>query len=204
MTAWVLTISFMLSAGLFAESTYVQLFENSHKRSIVGLNRQKARMVLASAEKKRYTSMFEQRVITLHDYETMMAAVTLADLDLRISELREKQAKIAFGIAGLLAQRGRPIPLCSRRKQTDENTTEKYLAELFDRGEKPLREEPKPLPLTKIDIPKEQPVVEPPVVEPPAEEPPPNNPPNPFPTPPEVDPETGTIIPSTPPPFDPS
>ena len=183
MRFWAVGILSLLSVNSFGASSYVYLFESAKARAISGLSRQKARGNLAAVDFDRAARLFEKEAISREEYEQFEAAVKVGRLDLKIAEIRARQASITLDLAQALARNGRRIPLCHRRKQSDENTVSKLLK----------RPKAQPAPAfpdqgsgTKISLQTEEPP-SPPEVKPPEVTPDPPEPPTPTtPTTPET------------------
>lgn len=140
--------------------------------------RQRARDVRVQKELTRYQKLYEKQVATLDQFELVNTAATLTKLDLEIARLKEQQAEISLHLAQTLSKVGRPIPLCKRVKQSDEDSAAKLLKELI---KEPLPIKPKETPGTGtiVQIPKPEPVEPPPPPLPPEPPPEPIEPPAP-------------------------
>jgi hypothetical protein len=154
--------------------------------------RQKARYRLAHEEFRRYSELLPKNACSKEDYETARAAYFLTHYDLKISEIRAKQAKISMEIASTLSALGKQIPICVRRKQSDEDSASGLIKKLTE----PSKPSATPVEFatgTKAMIPVENPEPPPPIdpPRPPAPDPvgPPGNPEPPDPQPPQDPPE---------------
>lgn len=112
---------------LFGDSQYIFLFQSAQARSLAGLARQKARLRLAREDLRRASELLSSHAIPREEYDIISTAVQVGTFDLEIAELRAEQATIALDLALALARNGQRIPLCRRRRQTDENTVSKLL-----------------------------------------------------------------------------
>lgn len=170
------TMGAVFCAQTAAEPSHVFLFSTSYARAMEGLARQRARNQRAQEELRRYSYLFEKQATSQEMLETAQAGAALAGYDLRIAGLRAKQASISLTLAQKLSTVGRPIPLCKRVTQSDENTTSDLLKKLIS-APPPL---PKPketnISGSKVYVPYDP-------TPPPQEEPPPEPEPSPGPKP---------------------
>jgi len=119
-----------LAGTAHARSAHVSIFESSHLRAIEGLKRQHARRSFAREEYRRYASLVESGAVSAEAYEMARAVKILTSLDFEIAELKARQAEISLELAEELSELGRPIPICKRVKQSDEDSAASILKEL--------------------------------------------------------------------------
>ncbi len=106
---------------------HVYLFESSKARAIQGVTRQRARQKLAEVSLQRYSSLFKKGAVSAGELDRITAAATISDLELQMAEIRAKEAGLSLDLARALGRNGKPIPLCRRKPQTDENTVSQLL-----------------------------------------------------------------------------
>ena len=130
------------AAPATSDSPYVLLFASAKERAIEGLERQRARNRLAQVELGRYKYLVARGAASAEEYDHAVAAANLAELDLRIAQTRVDHAKLSVVVAEKLASYGRRVPLCRRRKQTDENSAGPILKKLTTRPQIKISFEP--------------------------------------------------------------
>lgn len=180
-----LLLALVANSGL-GESPQVYIFRSAKLRATEGLERQKSRDAFAREELRRYQWLLARRAASQEEYDIARAAADLAALDLRLAETRAKHASLSLDAAIALDQRGRRVPICKRKRQTDDNKSSALLKKLTARRPLPTLSLEQPNTGTKVQVQEPDPP-RPPDPPPPVTPPEPPNPITP-PKPPDPDP----------------
>lgn len=134
-------------------SAFVSLFESSAKRSETGLQRQLARRSRAFQELARAKKLIAAEAISQSEYDLIETIAILSDLDLEIAELRAKQSTISLELAKSLDRNGQRVPLCKRKRESDEDSISELIAKKPKSVINPLPEQPTEQSGTRVYIP---------------------------------------------------
>lgn len=137
MRVWFYAAAFLLAAQVLAESSYVFFFSSAKVRAVEGISRQRARLELARAEFQRYSWLVQRGAASREEYDYARTVAELAELDLRLAETRAKHATLSLEVARSLDERGRRVPICKRKRQTDDNKMSPVLKKLTARPPRP-------------------------------------------------------------------
>lgn len=112
-----LLLLIQISAVGLAESPYLYLFQNAHERMDLQLNAEKAREALEQDRYRRALRLVNLRAISIEEFQQTRTAAALAQLAVKIAELKVTQAALSLKIAQGFSRAGLPIPVCRRRKR---------------------------------------------------------------------------------------